>query len=145
MLVMVVPACGADSPVSLARAPGFRASGRITRPPRCCPGIDRDEKQAEQGTSDRFQGIGDADAFPEQDPARIAFALQQHGCERGAHLSRQVRLCMSPDCTRETWKRLRYGPLRKPGSDCKIDLRSRRVIADRTAQPYSARTPRAQP
>ena len=41
---------------------------------------------------------GDADAFLEQDAPGVAFALQQLCCERGAHLSRQVRLRMPPDC-----------------------------------------------
>jgi len=29
-----------------------------------------------------------------------------------------------------------HGPLGKPGGNCEIDLRPRRVIADRAAQPY---------
>jgi len=98
-------------------------------------GIDGGEEQPEQRAADRLQSLRHTGAFLEQDAPRIALALQQPGGERGAHLGGQVRLRVPPYRIPRDAEALRHGPLGKPAGNCEIDLRPRRVIADRAAQP----------
>ena len=111
------------------QAPGERRGGLVVA------GIDGGEEEPEQRTADRLQGLGHTGAFLEQDAPRIALALQQLGRERGAHFGGQVRLRVPPNCIPRDAEALRHGPLRKPGGNREINLRARRMIADRAAQP----------
>ena len=52
----------------------------------------------EQRAADRLQSLSHTGAFLEQDASRIAFALQQLGRQRSAHLGGQVRLRVPPNC-----------------------------------------------
>jgi hypothetical protein len=71
----------------------------------------------------------------EQDASRIALALQQLCRQRGAHLGGQMRLRVPPNRIARDLEALRNSPLCNPGGNREIDLRPRRVIADRAARP----------
>ena len=60
-------------------------------------GVNGGEEQPEQRAADRLQRLRHTGAFLEQDAPCITLALQQLRRERGAHLSRQVGLCVPPN------------------------------------------------
>ena len=71
------------------------------------------EKEPEQRTADRLQGLGHTGAFLEQDVSRIALALQQLGRQCSAHLGGQVRLRVPPNRIARDAEALCDGPASK--------------------------------
>src|SRR5215472_13659797 len=137
MLVTETPACGASSPVSFAASARLSCSRAASAAAALLSPVSIATRNSpKQWPADRLQSLDHAGAFLEQDAAHVPFAPQQLGRQCRAHLGRQVRLPVPPYRVVRHAKTPRHGPLGKPGGNCKIDLRPRRVIADRAAQPY---------